>query len=67
MRRWDGPMTAQALSGVFVALTMILVLAMAPLSLVVAGRAEAAGLTMRVEGSREEGGRVISDVILGAR
>jgi len=45
MRRWDGPITAQALGGVFVALTMILVLVMAPLSLVVAGRAEAAGLT----------------------
>ena len=28
---------------------------------------QAAGLTVRVEGSREEGGRVISDVILGAR
>ncbi|MDP1874250.1 type II secretion system protein GspL [Phenylobacterium sp.] len=28
---------------------------------------QAAGLTVRVEGSREEGGRVISDLILGAR
>lgn len=28
---------------------------------------QAAGLTVRIEGSREEGGRVISDVILGAR
>lgn len=28
---------------------------------------QAAGLTVRVEGSREEGGRVISDIILGAR
>ncbi|MDO8900112.1 MAG: type II secretion system protein GspL [Phenylobacterium sp.] len=28
---------------------------------------QAAGLTVRVEGSREESGRVISDVILGAR
>lgn len=28
---------------------------------------QAAGLTVRIEGSREEGGRVISDVMLGAR
>lgn len=45
MTWWDRRMTAQALGGVFVALTLILVLAMAPLSLVVAGRAQAAGLS----------------------